>query len=193
MFNNPHFDRLRQSFSDQFEPDGSSFLYRKWMKGAPIRISREERDEFVRAFNRRLRYSAWSIVPTTVILILLLAWLVPDTKSATANFATYFGIALILFPFMAGYYWAWNAPARALVHRPEVGPPRSRQEARKIGFSKMTYGQLGFAALAGIALVWKVSADTDIRHGWGRLWLVFAGLLIAGAGVQALRKWRIER
>jgi hypothetical protein len=57
----------------------------------------------------------------------------------------------------------------------------------------MTYGQLGFAVVVALALVWKVSARNDVLHGWGVLWLLFAAALIAGAGVQAFRKWRYER
>jgi hypothetical protein len=193
MFSNPHFDRVRQMFTDQFEPNGGSFLYRKSMKGAPIRVSEAERDEFVTTFNRRLRYSMWSIVPATVILIFLLVWLVPDTDSTAGHVAMWIGIAAVIAPFLGGYYWAWNAPARELERRPQEGAARSREEVRQLMFSKMTYGQLGFAALAGLALVWKVSADTDVFHGWGMLWLIFAGLLIVAAGIQAFRKWRYER
>lgn len=193
MFSNPHLDRLRQTFAEQFEPDGGSFLYRKSMKGAPIRVSVDERDRFIASFNRWLRYSAWSILPATLILIGLLVWLIPDVESTAGHVATYAGIALILVPFLAGYYWAWNAPARELERRPQEGSARSRDEVRQLIFSKMTYGQLGFAVLAGLALVWKASADTDVFHGWGVLWLIFAGLLIVIAGIQALRKWRYER
>lgn len=193
MFSNPHFDRVRQMFADQFEPDGSGFLYRKGMKGPAIRVSEAERDEFIAVFNKRLRYSMWSIVPATVILILLLVWLVPDVDSTAGHVAMWIGIAAILAPFMAGYYWAWTAPARDLVRRPQEGAALSEEEVRHLKFSKMTYGQLGFAVLAAVALVWKVSADTDVLHGWGMLWLIFAGLLIAGAGIQAFRKWHYER
>ena len=51
MFNNLHFDRVRQLFADQFEPEGTGFLYRKSIKGAPIRVTAVERDRFVAAFN----------------------------------------------------------------------------------------------------------------------------------------------
>ncbi len=193
MFSNPHLDRVRQLFADQFEPDAGAFLYRRGMKGPPIRVSEMERDEFVTAFNRRLRYSRWSIIPATVILIGLIVWLIPDVDSTAAYVAIWVIIAAILVPFMAGYYWAWNAPSRELERRPKEGEARSREEVRQLMFSKMTYGQLGFAVLAALALIWKVSGDTDVFHGWGTLWLVFAGLLIAGAGVQATRKWLYER
>lgn len=179
-------------FADQFEADGDSFLYRKGMKGAPVRVTEGERDAFVEAFNRRLRDSMWLILPATVILISLLVWSVPDIDSTAAHTAIWIGIGAILVPFMAGYYWAWNAPARELERRPQEGVALSREEVRQLMLSKMSYGQLGFAALAGGALVWKVSDDTDVFHGWGILWLAAAGLLIAGLGIRAFQKWRLE-
>ncbi|MBB3982506.1 hypothetical protein GGR44_002169 [Sphingobium fontiphilum] len=193
MFGNSHFDRVRQLFADQFEPDRDDFLYRKSMKGRAVRVSRAERDAFVADFKKRLRYVTWSIIPLTLILIGALAWLMPDSDGMQAKSATYIGVALILLPFFIGYYWAWNAPARALERRPEEGAARSRDEVRHLMFSRMTYGQLGFAALGGVFLAWKASGDTDITRGWGILWLIFAGALIAVAAVQAFRKWRSER
>lgn len=193
MFGNSHFARVRELFSDQFEPDGAGFLYRKSMKGAAIRVTEGERDAFISAFNRRLRYAAWSIVPATLLLIGLLVVLVPDVDSPTAQVAMYVGLALILAPFLLAYYWAWNAPSRELERRPLASEARSRDEVRQLMFAKMTYGQLGLAAAGGVLLVWKVSAKHDVFHGWGVLWLVFASLLIAVAAIQACRKWLFER
>jgi uncharacterized integral membrane protein len=193
MFSNPHFDRVRQVFADQFQPDGGGFLYRKSMKGAPIRVSEAERDDFVKAYNRRLRYLMWAILPATLILILLLVWLVPDTDSADSKVATWVGLAATIALFGMVHHWAWNAPARELERRPQEGAALSKDKARQLMFSRISYGQLGFAPLAGVALVWRASADTDVLHGWGLLWLIFAGLVIAAAAIQALRKWRYER
>lgn len=163
------------------------------MKGPAIRVSQAERDAFVADFKKRLRYVTWSIIPLTLILIGALAWLMPDSNGMQAKWATHVGVALILPPFFLGYYWAWNAPARSLERRPEEGAARSREEVRRLMFSRMTYGQLGFAAIGGVFLAWKASGDTDITRGWGILWLIFAGLLIAASAIQAFRKWRSER
>jgi hypothetical protein len=193
MFANAHFERLRQMFADQFEPDGSNFLYRKSMMGAPIRVNQTERDGFVSTFNRRLRYATWSLVPATLLLIGLLVVLFPHVDNSSAQIAIYTGIGFVLLPFMAGHYWAWNGPARELEHRPTIGEARSREQVRRLIFARITYGQLAFAILGTIALVWKISAKNDVFHGWGVLWLIFAAALIGGTGVQAFRKWRFER
>lgn len=193
MFGNTHFDRVRQMFADQFEPDGKGFLYRKSARGAPIRVTETERDRFVESFNQRIRYTTWWIVPLTILLIGLLTFFAPDVDSASSQVAIWVGIGLILAPFLLFYYWAWNAPSRELERRPMVGAERSREEIRRIMFAKLTYRQLAFVPLAAVAMVWNVSEKNDVFHGWGRLWLVFGGGLIAIACVQAIRKWIHER
>ena len=153
MFGNAHLDRLRQTFADQFSVGEQGLFYHKYQRGAPIRVSHSERDEFVAAFNKRIRYATWSIFPPTVGLILLLVWLTPDADSAIAQIAMWGGIAAILLPFMAIYYWAWNAPSRELERRTPEGPALTKEEARAVAFSKITYGQLLIAALMGAGVL----------------------------------------
>ena len=45
----------------------------------------------------------------------------------------------------------------------------------------------------GAILPLTLRSDTDVLHGWGRLWLVFGAALVLLAGIQAFRKWRFER
>lgn len=190
MFGNSHFARVREIFADQFEQDANGFRYRKGMKGAAYRVSEAERDEFVAKFNKRLRYSSWAIAPATIVLIVLLAWLIPDSDSELAKGAIWGGVAAILIPFMAIYYWAWNAPARELQRRTPESAALTREEARSLAFSKITYGQLGLAAVFGVGLVWMKSVDEDVFHGWGMIWLVSGVGLVELSVVQAIRKWR---
>lgn len=193
MFSNPQFDRVRQLFADQFSPDTGGFIYRKNQKGAPIRISDLERDDFLATFNRRIRYAAWSIVPATIGLILILFLLFPETDSPEAQIAIWVGVAAMLAPFMVIYRWAWNAPARELQRRTPEGAELTKEEARELAFSKITYGNLMLAALIGLWLIWDSSTKVDVFHGWGVVWLVFGIALIALAGIQALRKWRFGK
>jgi hypothetical protein len=137
--------------------------------------------------------TSWTIVPATLLLISLIVVLVPDVESPAADAAIYLGIGLIIVPFMALFYWAWNAPARELERRTPVGRARTGEEVRRLMFSRITYGQLGTAVLAAVALVWNQSTKYDVLHGWGVLWLVFAAALVLGAAIQAYRKWRYER
>jgi hypothetical protein len=192
VLRNSHYDRVRQTFADQFEGDPPGFIYRKGQKGPPIRVSAIERDELIGTFNKRLRYATWSIVAATVALILVLAWLIPDADSSTAKVAIWVGIGAILLPFMVTFYWAWNAPSRDLQRRSPEGTALTKEEARALAFSKITYGQLALAAAMGAGLAWRMSLETDILHGWGLVWPIFGGGLIALAGVQAVRKFRFN-
>jgi hypothetical protein len=188
-----NFDRVRQMFAERFEPDGPNFLYRKNIKSAPIRVSEAERNTFVATFNRRLRYLVWMMIAATLLLIGLLIALIPNVDGPSAHLGTYVGLGCIFAPWMVGYYWAWNGPTRELERRPAVAQAPTREEVRRLKFSKMTYGQLGFAVMTASFLLWKEAAKTDVFHGWGILWLMFAAALIVGATVQAFRKWRFER
>ncbi|MEO5597826.1 MAG: hypothetical protein ABIQ66_04325 [Novosphingobium sp.] len=156
-------------------------------------MSELERDHFLATFNKRIRYATWSFFPATVGLILMVAWLVPDADSPAVNMAIWVGVAMILVPFTAIFYWAWTAPSRELQRRAPEGAALTKEEARALAFSKITYRQLALAPLMALGLVWKMSATTDVFHGWGMVWLVFGGGLIALAGVQAIRKWRFSR
>nr|WP_314470455.1 hypothetical protein [uncultured Sphingomonas sp.] len=193
MFGNHHFDRVRELFADQFEPDGQDFIYRKSMKGAPIRVSQSERDVFLADFKRRLRYATWGILPAVLLLISALVVFVPDTDAPSSDLYIYLGVGIIIVFFMVPYYWAWNAPARELERRPTLGAARSRAEVRQVMLARMSYGQLAIGVGAMAALLFKVSEDTDLFHGWGRLWLVFAVVMVAGIAFQAFRKWRFDR
>ncbi len=180
MLGDSNFDIVRRTFQDQFSNDSHGFVYRKGQKGVPIRVSELERDDFIATFNKRIRYAAWSIFPATVILILLLVWLLPDIKSPIASVAIWVGLGAILGPFMAIFYWAWNAPARELQRRTPEGSGLTKDEARALAFSKITYGRLALAAVMGLGLVFR---------GGGLVWLVFGGILVALAAIQAIRKW----
>jgi hypothetical protein len=190
---NPYFDRLRQSFADQFEADGAEFIYRKNMKGVPIRVTSVERDGFVAAFNRRLRYLVWSVVPATFLLIGLLVLLVPDADGPLEDLATWIGLSAILAPYLIIIYWAWDAPARELEHRRAVGAALTSAEVRRLTFSRITYRHLGLAMMLAGLLAAKTLVEGDVLHSWRILWLIFAGLLIIGVAIQAIRKWRYER
>ncbi len=55
--------------------------------------------------------------------------------------------------------------------------------------NRMTYRQLAGGAFAGVLLVFNVSGKYDIFAGWGRLWFVLAGALVALFAIQSFRKW----
>jgi hypothetical protein len=151
-----------------------------------------ERDEFLAAFNRRIRIAMWSTMSSTIIFTLLLVWLVPDTAGPDAQRATWVGVAAIVSLFTGLFYRAWSAPSRELERRNPEGPPLSKKQARELTYAKMTYGQLALAALVGASFVLKMSMREDVLHGSGLAWVVFGGALVLLSVVQAVRKWRFN-
>ena len=189
VLGNSHLNRVRQTFADQFATDPLGCVYRKGQKGPPFRVSELERDEFIAKFNKRIRYAIWSIFPATVALILVLVWLTPNSDSPVADLAIWAGIGAILLPFMVIFYWAWNSPSHELRSRKPEGAALTKEEAHELAFSKITYGQLALAAAMGAGLVWKMSLERAVLHGWGLIWLIFGGGSIAVAALQAIRKF----
>lgn len=192
MFGNSHLDRMRETFSDQFSSDGHDFIYRRSQRGPALRVSKLERDELLAAFNRRIRIAMWSTMSSTLIFILLLVWLVPDTGGSGAQNATWVGVAAIVSLFTGLFYRAWSAPSRELERRNPESPPLSKKEARELTYAKMTYGQLALAALMGASFIFKMSMREDVLHGSGLAWAVFGGGLVLLSVVQAVRKWRFN-
>jgi hypothetical protein len=97
-------------------------------------------------------------------------------RQPVSEIAIWVGIAVILVPFLAIYYSAWNDPSCELERRTPEGAALTKEEARALSFLKITYGQLALAALIGVGLVWKMSTETDVFHGWGVVWLIFGDL-----------------
>lgn len=193
MFRNAHFDRARQMFADQFKPDGTAFLYRKGLKGPPIRVSEAERDEFVVTFGRQLRTLTWTLVVVMMALIILIAILITDIDAPQGEMTLYIAMGAVLAPFMLGYFRIWNRPARHLERRPAEGNALTREEVKRLMFARMTYGQLGFVVFMAILLLWNAAGERDVRHGWGLVWPTFSAALILLASVQTIRKWRSDR
>jgi Flp pilus assembly protein TadD len=193
MSRNDNWDRIRQSFADQFTPDGSSFIYRRSQKGEAIRVSARERTRFVDEFDGKLRRAKWMIyigVAAVLVGIIVFSLLKGSNLSELAILA---GVAIAMVPYLAFYRWAWLAPVRELEGRMPVAGARSPEEVRRLKFQRMSYGQLGTAALGGLAFPFIGSSHQDVFSGWNRLWLVFGGAIVLLAVIQAFRKWRFEQ
>ena len=188
-----HWAQSRQIFEDQFELSGQDYLYRRWQKGPPILVTAAERRCFIEDYGRRLRYSNWGIFGGLLLFSALVVGWTVQSGSDFPDIPIYFGISVIAVAGIAYILRAGTAPARELGRRAVLGPARSRVEMRRVMLSKMTYGQLATTSFAGAILPFILRGDQDVFSGWGRLWLLFSGLIILLAIVQAFRKWRFDR
>jgi hypothetical protein len=187
-----HFDRVRQMFADQFEPDAQGFIYRKYMKGAPIQVNSAERDRYIATFNRYIKYASWGMFGGMLFLAVALAIYATARGIDLPDMAIYVGIGVIFVAFMAGYYWNWNLPARELRGRGPMGEARSRAEIKQLFLAKLTYGQIAAGASAGVVLLLKAHASGDMFSGWNILWTGMAAAIFILSAVQVFRKWRFE-
>ena len=191
MFANHGFDRVRQMFADQFEPDADNFVYRGSRKGAPIRVSAAERDRYVTTSNNFLKYWSWSFVGSLIVLALLVATYAAQTATDVSDMTFYVGFGVALSIFMVGYFWAWYLPARELRHRGTVGEPRPRAEMRQRMLAKLTYGEI--IAIGGGALFAVLQIDrSDPFSAWNAFWIILALFAVVTSIITAFRKWRFD-
>ena len=168
-------DFVRQTFADQFEQEGTHFVYRRSQKGEAVRVSVEERRKFIVEFDRSVRRAKWIIY---IGLTLVLGGIIGFSLlrgSDLSQVAIFVGIGLVMIPYFVHYRWAWAAPARELVGRTPIAGERSPDEVRRLRFQRMTYGQLAGAAFGGVMIPFIGSSRQDLFSGWNRLWLVFGG------------------
>ncbi|MCJ2181532.1 hypothetical protein MTR62_02235 [Novosphingobium sp. 1949] len=188
------FTRLSlDTFADQFEPVEHGYLYRRSLKGAPIPVSADERDAFVAVYQQRQKRLPILAAGFGLALIGAAMLLFGASGKGMDDSAIWAICVVILIVIFAATHWNWTRPVRRLAGRAAVGEACSKAIVRRRNLARITYPQVfGAPVLVGLML-WKISGSTDLLHGWGRLWLVLGGLAVAGALVQGLRKWWIER
>jgi hypothetical protein len=190
--------RPARLFAEQFEPDGSGYLYRRSRKGAAIRVTADERDRFVSAFNDSLLIGVWILCGGVG---LLMVGLVSAAKAGPAgsfnsisSIIGIFGATLIVsIPYFLHYWWIWRAPARELRGRAPVAPERSSKEMRQLRLARLTWRQLGLATLGALLLATPTVRREQLYPGWNHFAFRAAALLFLLIAVQALRKWRFDR
>lgn len=186
-------DSARQAFADQFEQDTGGLVYRRSRKGEAIRVSAEERQEFIDGFDRDLWRAMFVMIASTTLMLggisllsVLKGWNLPEGVVVVGIFAA-------SIPYFAYYRWAWGAPSRALEGRTPIARERSPDEVRQLRFQRMTYRNLAAAAGAAVVLPLVGSRHDHLFSGWGRLWLAAGAALLLFVGVQAFRKWQFDQ
>lgn len=185
MWSDEHSSRARDLFADQFEGEGSGFVYRRGGRGAPVRVSAEERDEFIAAFGRSSRRLTWALVGAVVLVVVALS----ARRSSDDHLLIVSTVALCLL-FMLLFHRIWNAPARALRGRPVIGSKRSRSEMRDRMAERTRWQDLIFMALViPLAAVNYAAAEKGSLGRW--FWLALLIVAPISLGTLAWRKWRL--
>ncbi|MCW3848666.1 hypothetical protein OF829_15630 [Sphingomonas sp. LB-2] len=189
-------DYVTSTFADQFERKGSDFIYRRNLRGAPIRVTAAERDMFVAGFRRSYKVLI-AVMTVSVVLLLALVIALGGLDDGADPVMMGLGMAGAAIIFIVGVVWAvrriYGAPARALAQRVAEGEPLTRDEGRRMTLSSISYGTFAMAAIFGFGITGLKAIKYDVWHGWGRLWWLPAIFLGGLSAVQAFRKWRMER
>jgi hypothetical protein len=187
-----NFDRMRQMFAEQFQLNSQGYLYRKSSRGAPIQVTAAERDRYIVTYNRNTRIVAWGLGAAVIALLLSASFYSIAAGDQFSPVGIYLSVAAITALLVAAHFWSWNQPERELRSRGSTGQALSRAQVRRLFLEKVTYGQIGLAACAGIALLLEAPAGSDGLPGGHILPTVLSVILFIGCAITALRKWRLN-
>lgn len=191
LFENEGLERSRQMFVDQFESSGKKILYRKRGKGAPIAVTADERDRFIKNYESdRSRLMTYLLVGMVLGVVAIFAF-IPIAK--LNGFVLGMGLTIAALAFAIPYsYWMWSAPDRELKGRPVEGEPLSKAQYWRKHFSKISYRYM-----AGLAALSLLPLSRIPRHGglWTPENLFNAGcaaFILFCVAAMAIMKWRVE-
>ena len=180
--------RPEELFAKRFEPNGEGYIYRPNLRAPGVLVTATERDRFVANFNRGFNIATWSIAGlclVAVTIVFFATW--PGRVPLYVIFLIVGGCVPVV---VGANHWLWGAPNRALVGRTPVVEGRSKAEATKLAWQRLTWGRLGLSLLVVPILLLRVGNRNNLLVGWNRLWLVLAGAFLVLVAVQAFRKWR---
>ncbi|HEX2591049.1 MAG TPA: hypothetical protein VHL34_06120 [Rhizomicrobium sp.] len=190
------FENVRANFAAQFIPVGEDkYLYRLRGKGAPIRVSAEERKRFIVAFDRFLRLAWWALLGGTIAF--LLALLVVQARMGFSDetynrvFWIYGGVMVV--GFLALYWRVSAAPSIELRNRPPEGGELTPGEFRQVSLKRMSFSGLILPVLFISALLAYSIINGEMLKEENRTYLVITVVSIGIVLFIIYRKWRIER
>jgi len=186
-------DLATQMFADQFEPDGDGYLYRKRLKGAPIRVSAEERAEFMAAYERTQGWSKVCIIVAVVVGVMGTAVVAVISGQEFTAAPIVAVLVLLVIIFVGIDFWLWQQPARALEGRLPVGQERSKDELARRHLEKLNWGTIAGSGALFVFLFWRMTGFRDLLQGWNLLWLIGCGAGLLLVTVQGFRKWRLQQ
>lgn len=111
------FERQRQMFAAQFQPDGVGFLYRNHTIGEPIPVSAAERERYIARFTKFTRHGFWTMIAGAALLLASFVVYSITTKNEVPDSIAWSAFGLMVAVYMAAYLRAWNFPARDLRQR----------------------------------------------------------------------------
>lgn len=180
---------VRENFALQFTPDGLGYLYRRSGRGPAIRVTADERDDMVAAFNRGMRALFWVFLFVAILLLLSFDFwpdLLPTGLGASQQGVV---TVLVLVGFMIGWWRLTTMAERRVGQRTPVAPGLTRAEQHRFNFARLGWGVLALGAATTLALI-----AVTLRQPGPVQWGYIAGGVVGTLFFAALGwiKWRLR-
>jgi hypothetical protein len=194
-FEPSQFQSMRDSFAAQFKIDDRTISYRKNGTGEGVIISSSEYDQFIEDFDRHLAKMKWHLWGWISGIIVVATALAIRFQITDNRFYFLIGIPLLVFLawMLRANYRALVAPAVQLANRLPSAPTITPLEARRRWLKERDWSTFALGP-AGALLIGYKSKLYEAPFALGNIfWTVMVAAILGLFGLQAVRKWRIER
>lgn len=165
-------ESVARDFDDQFKWDGHGWLFRRFHRARPVRVTADEMEQSIAFYHRwrnRAFYSLMAAAGSLTVVAVIggesLEVLPPDA----------FGIAGIAIAWL-GRNWAWRRATNRFARRVPVGQAQSWLEDRKEVANTSKWGDLLFSAGAMFAMAFLLWPFHEPKQ-----WLNYAVVAVVGA------------
>ena len=174
-------------FSDMFEPHGDGYVYFPSPKSGGKLITAAERDQLVANYRwwwaGFVGRALWIVFGAVLAAVLTIeAFGLPD---ATQTVITLMVAAAVI----GGIIWSFNAPRRLVARRPDVVPPRSVAENRRIALDFLSWPLVLVVIAACSVILWSQLDEPEQSLGWWVWTIGSTAMLVAYLNI-GLRKLR---
>ena len=184
-------DTPHDRFVDQFEWDDGDFLYRYRNVGPAYRVTTDERDDFIEAYDRWERWLLPIAFALSIGLLAILFIMLPPLAPGRGNVT--WGVSSPVLGFTARWFGellAFDAPRRKLQDRSPVAPALPDADRRRIALDRISVLNELFSAIAITALIaFMIFMTTWPARPIELLLIVGCGAMVVWSLVQATRKW----
>ena len=177
-----------------FEPHGEDFVFYPSNRGGGKVVTKAEYDVLVAGYRRkwgtrfRPGYMLFAILAVAMSAAAAAALLGCDTEAAGTAIGVILSVIMLL-----GILRDWQAPRLLVRGRPDVMPPRSRDQRKDAVARMLSWPMIAISGAIGSLLLWASIMAPDVRNpGW---WLFFAiaFLLTSSGAATGWRKFRLAR
>lgn len=186
---------MRESFASQFTTDHDIIVYRQYGNGEGVIISAEEHEKFLKQFDKYLFRAHVKMVGLIFFVIIAGTASVFIFQSLIDWFygILLFPLFLVMVWFLKANHRALGAPALQLADRLPAAPPLDPLEARRRWLKDRDWSTFALGPAAALLIGFKTKFY-EAPFALGNIfWTAMIAAILGLFGVQAVRKWRIER